>query len=255
MLRNDDRYPGLAVLLAAGLGKRLLPYTKQTPKAMLQSGGRPLIQYAFNALKHTRIKKIVLVTNYLEDQIIRYSTERCSRAFDLRFCHQPVLDGSAGALKCAADLFEKENAAYFLLSATDYQVPSHYFQSFIRFHTNGGHDVSVAMRNVSANKVKESNLTILGRENDIVSISEKPSGALAGQNYAAAYLLYIVPAQCLGYLNRLPLSERGEYELPDLINQMIVRNFSVKGYFGDRFDDWERRYRLSFGVQSSHPTR
>lgn len=243
MQRNIDRYPGLAVLLAAGLGKRLLPFTERTPKAMLQSGGRPLIQYAFNALKRTRIKKVVLVTSYLEDRIIRYSTERFSHAFDLMFCHQPVLNGSAGALKCAADLVEKENVAYFLISATDYQVPSHYFQPFIRFHIDGAHDVSVAMRPISANKVKESNLTILDRGDEIVSILEKPSGALTHQRYAAAYLLYIVPIQCLSYLHRIRLSGRGEYELPDLINEMIAQNISVRGYFGGPFDDWERRYR------------
>jgi NDP-sugar pyrophosphorylase family protein len=243
MQRNTDRYPGLAVLLAAGLGKRLLPSTMQTPKAMLQSGGRPLIQYAFDGLKHTRIQKVVLVTHHLEDQLIRFSTERFSHAFDLAFCHQPVLDGSAGALKCAADLVEKEGVAYFLISATDYPVPSHYFQSFIRFHINGSHDISVAVRHVSANQVKESNLTFLDGGNGILSISEKPSGDLADQQYAAAYLLYIVPAQCLGYLNRLQLSGRGEYELPDLINAMIAQNVSVRGYFGDRFVDWEQRYR------------
>ena len=243
MQRTADRYPELAVLLAAGLGKRLLPFTKRTPKAMLQSGGRSLIQYAFNALMHTRIKKVVLVTGYLEDQIIRYSTERFSDAFDLMFCHQPVLNGSAGALKCAADVVEKENVAYFLISATDYKVPLHYFQSFIRFHINGGQDVSIAMRSVSADKAKESNLTILDRDNSIVFISEKPTGALAHQSYAAAYLLYIVPVQCLGYMHRLRLSGRGEYELPDVINEMIAQNVSVKGYFGDTFDDWEQSYR------------
>lgn len=243
MQRNVDRYPGLAVLLAAGQGKRLLPFTERTPKAMLQSGGRPLIDYAFNALKRTRIEKVVLVTRHLEDQIIRYSTERFSHVFDLRFCHQPVLDGSAGALTCAADLVERENVAYFLISATDYQVPSHYFQSFIRFHINGGHDVSVAMRGVSARQVKESNLTILDRDNGIVCISEKPSGALGHQNYAAAYLLYIMPIQCFGYMHRLQLSGRGEYELPDVINEMIAENISVRGYFGEPFDDWEQKYR------------
>jgi NDP-sugar pyrophosphorylase family protein len=244
MQRNADKYPGLAVLLAAGLGKRLKPFTKRTPKALLKSGGRPLIHYAFNALKNTRIKKVVLVTNHLENQIIRYSTERFSHVFDLMFCHQPILDGSAGALKCAADLVEKAKVAYFLISATDYPVPSHYFQSFIRFHINGGHDVSVAMRGVSANEVQESNLTILGRENDIKSISEKPSGTpLIHQNYVAAYLLYILPVHCLDYLDRLQLSETGEYEMTDLINQMIAHNMSVRGYFDEPFDDWERRYR------------
>ena len=98
---------------------------------------------------------------------------------------------------------------------------------------------------VTANKVQESNLTILGRENDIESISEKPSGTLIHQNYAAAYLLYILPVHCLDNLNRLQLSERGEYEVTDLINQMIVQNMSVRGYFDDPFDDWEQRYRPS----------
>lgn len=251
MEQNADRYPGLAVLLSAGLGKRLLPFTKLTPKALLQSDGKPILHFIFNALKNTHIRKAVLVTNHLEDQIIRYSTERFSNVFKLLFCHQPVLDGSGGALKCAADIVEKESNAYFLISATDYPVPPHYLRSFIRFHMDGGQDVSIAVRNVSADQVKETNLTILGHGNNIVSISEKPSGTFVNQFYPVAYLLYIVPIQCLGYLNRLQLSERGEYELPDLINEMIAQNLSAKGYLDDPFNAWEKQYYL----KSSPPTR
>jgi UDP-N-acetylglucosamine diphosphorylase / glucose-1-phosphate thymidylyltransferase / UDP-N-acetylgalactosamine diphosphorylase / glucosamine-1-phosphate N-acetyltransferase / galactosamine-1-phosphate N-acetyltransferase len=242
MPTNKTRMPTLAVLISAGLGRRLRPHTRKTPKSLLTIGGRPILSFLFRALKHTDIKKVLIVTHHLEDQIIAYAKQTYSDSFDIEFCHQPVLDGSAGALKSAADLIQKQNIDCFLICATDYQVPPHYLKDLITFHQTGGQDLSVGMRTIESDSVKESNLTTMQAPDTILSIAEKPSADIRNGRVAASYLLYIVPVQMLDYLSRLQLSERGEYELPDLINMMITDNFHVRGYLCDKFAEWEKKY-------------
>jgi dTDP-glucose pyrophosphorylase len=98
------------------------------------------------------------------------------------------------------------------------------------------------MRTIESDCVKESNLSTIKAPDTILSIAEKPSTEINNGWVAASYLLYIVPVQLLDYLNRLQLSERGEYELPDLLNMMITDNFHARGYFGEKFAEWEMIY-------------
>lgn len=245
-----NRSKGLkwAVLLAAGLGERLLPYTSHTPKPLLMAGNQPVLNYVFSSLKETDIRNIILVTNHHENQIISYTKERFGKSFNLRFCHQPLLNGTAGALRCAAEVIKKETPDDFLISATDYQMPSRYLKAFIKFHSNGSHDLSVGLRKIMRSRVKESNITTIDQNNKIVSISEKPQTRLHHEFYTASYLLYIVPRQIIDYLNRLQPSKRGEYELPELINLMIKEKFHAQGYFHDQFPAWEETYSFKSSI-------
>jgi MurNAc alpha-1-phosphate uridylyltransferase len=58
-----------AVILAAGKGTRLWPLTEHTPKPLLPVGGRPLLEWMIQRVKEAGIEDVLLVTNYLEDQI------------------------------------------------------------------------------------------------------------------------------------------------------------------------------------------
>lgn len=58
-----------AMILAAGLGKRLRPLTLTTPKPLLPVQNIPCIQYIVNYLKDFGVVKIVINTHYLADQL------------------------------------------------------------------------------------------------------------------------------------------------------------------------------------------
>ena len=61
-----------AFMLAAGLGKRLLPLTQDKPKPLLEVGGIPLIQRNLLKLKESNISEVVINVHYLGEQIINF---------------------------------------------------------------------------------------------------------------------------------------------------------------------------------------
>ena len=58
-----------ALILCAGLGKRLIPLTLKKPKPLLELNNITLLENTINLIKELGIKKIFLNTFYLKDQI------------------------------------------------------------------------------------------------------------------------------------------------------------------------------------------
>jgi len=58
-----------AVILAAGVGNRLRPFTEQHPKCLLTFGGKTLLRRHLEMLEGTAVRKITVVVGHLRDQI------------------------------------------------------------------------------------------------------------------------------------------------------------------------------------------
>lgn len=58
-----------ALILAAGFGTRLRPYTDHTPKALVEVAGHPMIHYAISALAAAGVRRIVVNIHHLGNQI------------------------------------------------------------------------------------------------------------------------------------------------------------------------------------------
>lgn len=54
-----------AVILAAGMGSRLRPLTRELPKGLIEIAGKPLLEYSLGALKRNGIKEVILVVGFL----------------------------------------------------------------------------------------------------------------------------------------------------------------------------------------------
>lgn len=61
-----------AVILAAGLGRRLQPLTDDRPKTLLDVGEKPILGHIFDALAENDYSHVTMVVGYEADQIQKY---------------------------------------------------------------------------------------------------------------------------------------------------------------------------------------
>lgn len=66
-----------ALMLAAGMGRRLGTYTQNATKCMVPVNGKPLIDYAIKALQQAGIHRLVIVAGYKREHLKTYLSGAC----------------------------------------------------------------------------------------------------------------------------------------------------------------------------------
>lgn len=125
-----------ALLLSAGLGSRLLPYTLTTPKPLLPIGECRLIEYPLRALAAAGITIVVINVAYLHWQIMDFLGDGARYGIEIIYSQeglQPL--GVVGGMQRACQLLGEES---FILLSSD--VLMHYpLQSLLQIQTEGIH--------------------------------------------------------------------------------------------------------------------
>lgn len=75
-LTAKELKPNKAMILAAGLGKRMLPLTEKKPKPLIEVAGRSMLDHSLNKLVASGIKKVVVNKHYHANQIDHYVENR-----------------------------------------------------------------------------------------------------------------------------------------------------------------------------------
>lgn len=90
--------PNLMVIMAGGMGKRLLPHTEVCPKPLLHVAGKPMLEHIIESAKSEGFSHFVLAIHYLGHMIEDYfgDGERLGVRIDYLREQSPL--GTAGAL-------------------------------------------------------------------------------------------------------------------------------------------------------------
>lgn len=73
--------PATAMVMAAGLGKRMRPLTETRPKALIEVAGRPLIDYVIAPLVAAGVQRVVVNVHAHADQLEAYLKTRKDAEF------------------------------------------------------------------------------------------------------------------------------------------------------------------------------
>jgi mannose-1-phosphate guanylyltransferase len=94
------------VILAGGLGTRLLPLTKNTPKPMLPLGKKPILEHLIDWNKKNGVKSIILCVSHLRKTIENYfgDGKRFGVSIEYAISNKPL--ATAGQLKTAEEFID-----------------------------------------------------------------------------------------------------------------------------------------------------
>lgn len=81
-----------AIILAAGMGKRLGEYTKDNTKCMVPVNGIRLIDRMLTQLSSLSLNRVVIVVGYEGNKLINYIGNRYSDKLKIEYIHNPIYD-------------------------------------------------------------------------------------------------------------------------------------------------------------------
>lgn len=107
------------MVLAAGLGTRMRPITDTIPKALVRVAGKPLIDYALEALEDAGANRAIVNVHYLADQIRWHLGNRKGIGTTISDETAGLLDSGGGVAKALPLL---GNDPFFILNADTFWI-------------------------------------------------------------------------------------------------------------------------------------
>lgn len=216
------------VILAGGLGTRLLPCTRVTNKHLLPVYNKPMIYYPLGTLAHAGIKDILVVSgkghagHFLE-------LLGDGRRFGVKFSYavQEEPGGIAQALAMAEDFADGGKLVVILGDNIIEDSIKHYLEVFER-QEKGAKLFLKEVPDPERFGVAEV------KDGKVVSIEEKPKYPKSNLITAG---LYMYDEQVFDIIKTLKPSGRGEYEITDVNNFYVSQGTAtceiLKGFWSD----------------------
>ena len=203
-----------AVILAAGEGQRLRPFTVTKPKAMLSIAGKPILEYVIESLAQNGIRSIVLVVGYRKEQIFDYMGSGEQFGVDITYITQEKQLGSAHALAQAKGVTENE----FLVLSGDNLIEPNTIAQFV-----GLKPEAMLVKRVD-NPARYGVLTI--EEGVVKNIAEKPKQPKSNIINTG---IYAFTTEIFNFIE-------AQLDIPDVLNNMIAQGEPIKAQEAD--DTW-----------------
>ncbi|MCB2050041.1 MAG: nucleotidyltransferase family protein [Novosphingobium sp.] len=92
-----------AMLMAAGLGKRMRPLTITRPKPMVKVAGKPMIDHALDQLRDAGVAKAVVNVHYLPDSLEAHVLARKEPSCTISDERDLLLETGGGMVKAAKE--------------------------------------------------------------------------------------------------------------------------------------------------------
>jgi MurNAc alpha-1-phosphate uridylyltransferase len=95
--------PEVAMVFAAGFGKRMLPITKTLPKPLVKIGGKTMLDHALDQLAAVGVKKAVVNSHHLAETLEKHLQNRAGKP-EIIVSHEDVILETGGGIVKALPL-------------------------------------------------------------------------------------------------------------------------------------------------------
>jgi len=214
-----------ALLLAGGMGLRLLPITATRPKCMVEINGRPLLDYWLELLFEAGIERALVNTHWLADQVTAFV--RASRWTDrIDLVHEEELLGTGGTvLENRAWFQEKPFIVAHADNLTDFDVCG-----LIEAHHARPVGHAITMLGFRTDTPRSCGILELNERGTVVAFHEKvddPPGNLAN---GAVYIFEPEIVDAIAMMGR-PVVDLSTEIIPRFIGRILC--VETRGYHRD----------------------
>jgi bifunctional UDP-N-acetylglucosamine pyrophosphorylase/glucosamine-1-phosphate N-acetyltransferase len=206
-----------AVVLGAGLGKRLSSVTASMPKVLLKVGEKTLIEHNVDKLRKIGINDIAVVIGYKGEMVKEVLGN------SVTYYEQREQLGTAHAFLCAGDFIDEPS----FLGINGDMFFTDPLTDFIKLKPP-----AVAVYNFEDTR-RFGRMEI--KDGKLVAVKEKIEEWGPGFINAGVYLF---PKQVFELIRKTPLSPRKEYEITETVQMMIDQGlkftvYNLKGFWTD----------------------
>ncbi|HLI48050.1 MAG TPA: NDP-sugar synthase [Chthonomonas sp.] len=177
-----------AMILAAGVGSRLDPLTRNVPKPLVPIVNRPVMEYLIELLVRHGFTEIMVNLHYLGDQIAAYFGDGSRWGAHIHWAYEDQLWGDAGSLKRAEDFFKDET---FLVIGGD-DLTDMDLSRLLKTHREKKALATIALSIVD--DPSEYGIVLMNEEGRITRFLEKPKGEVIFSNTANTGVYVFEPA-------------------------------------------------------------
>jgi glucose-1-phosphate thymidylyltransferase len=202
------------VILCAGKGTRMQPFSSTIPKALLPVANEPILYHCIKKMIEAGIQEIGIVINPKQKMIMDYVAALEVQA-TIEYIYQTEALGVAHALMQAQSFVEEDS---FVLMLGDNLIlePLHTLMEAYK-----GNKGSILLSEVE----KPSDYGIAEIEDGrIVHIEEKPESP---KSNLAVIGIYMFDSSIFEAIGHLKPSKRGEYEITDAIQWLIQHGYPI----------------------------
>jgi dTDP-glucose pyrophosphorylase len=228
------------ILMVGGLGTRLYPLTKDTPKPMLKVGDKPILETIVSRFADYGFVNIVMCVNYKFEMIQAHFGDGSKFGVNIEYVLEQDRMGTAGALSL---LTTRPSEPFFVMNGD--LLTNVNFESLLDYH-QANHAVATMCVREYDFQVPYGVVTVEG--NQIQSIEEKPI-----HKFFVSAGIYMLSPETLAFI---PQSEY--FDMPTLFETLIAKkqhaiSFPIHEYWLDigRMNEYEqanREYSEVFGV-------
>jgi NDP-sugar pyrophosphorylase family protein len=97
----------LAAILAGGFGKRLRPFTEESPKPLVQVAGEAIIDWQIKWLKKHGVRELVILAGYKKEKLIEHLGSGSRHGVKITYVIEDEPLGTGGAIKNAEHVLSK----------------------------------------------------------------------------------------------------------------------------------------------------
>jgi len=204
------------VVLAGGLGSRLLPCTKITNKHLLAVYDRPMVHYPLHCLVNAGIREVLLVTggSFAGHFLQLLGNGKDLGLKELHYTYQEGEGGIADALRLAEDFADGGKLAVILGD----NIIERHIRDAARAYAEQEQGARILLKEVPDPERFGVPVFADGR---IVRIEEKPQNP---QSSYAVTGIYFYDQQVFDMIRNLEPSARGELEISDVNNMYLDRD-------------------------------